>query len=353
MAGGPQGGAESYFVKTAIALAEAGVDQKLVIGRNPERAALLRDAGLDPVELRFGGPLDIMTPRRLSAIARDYRPDVVLTWMSRASGRFPRGPWPQLARLGNYYDLKYFQHCRELIGITPAIAQYCIEGGWPSDRVHYIPNFGLVRDEQPASRAALDTPEDAPLLLALGRLHYNKALDTALDALAAVPGVYLWIAGDGPLKDELKAHAERLGLIDRVRFLGWREDASALLRASDICIFPSRIEPHGTVTLEAWAHGVPLIAASAVGPAGLVDHGRTGLLFPIDDVGALASAIRRMIDDPESARAMAKAGLETYQASHSEEAVTQRYIEVLEGAASRYRDDFANMSLSTPQKLVQ
>ena len=91
------------------------------------------------------------------------------------------------------------------------------------------------------------------MALALARLHEKKGLDTLLDATAKVPGLYVWIAGEGPLEAELKAHCTRLGLDDRVRFLGWRNDRGALLAASTFVAFPSRYEPFGTVTVDAWA----------------------------------------------------------------------------------------------------
>src|SRR5690606_28632923 len=139
------------------------------------------------------------------------------------------------------------------------------------------------------------TPEDAPLLLTLGRLHPSKAQDVALAALARLPGAFLWIAGAGPLEAALKAQAHALGVHERVRFLGWRDDPSALYAAADICLFPSRYEPLGNVVIQAWAHGLPVIAAASQGPAALIAEGEDGLLVPIDDADALAAATRRLI----------------------------------------------------------
>ena len=76
-----------------------------------------------------------------------------------------------------------------------------------------------------------------------------------------------------------------------MRFLGWRTDRGALLRAADICVLPSRWEPFGTVMLEAWAAGTPLVAAASQGPAALIEDGGNGLLVPVDDVAALAAAV--------------------------------------------------------------
>jgi glycosyltransferase involved in cell wall biosynthesis len=261
MAGGEVGGAEAFFVRLAGGLDRAGVDQRLVVRRHPARAALLRDAGLDPVELAFGGWLDATTTRRLGAEIADFAPDVVLSWMSRASrfcARARRVGGPVLiARHGGDYKLKYYRGCDHLIGNTPEIVDRLRHRGWPAERAHFIPNFVDAAPAEAVSRQALETPPGVPVLLALGRLHRNKAFDVAIQALAELPEAVLWIAGDGKEKAALAALAERLGVADRVRWLGWRDDVAALLAAADVLVCPSRIEPLGNVIIEAWAHGRP------------------------------------------------------------------------------------------------
>ncbi|MGB2178294.1 MAG: glycosyltransferase family 4 protein, partial [Hyphomonas sp.] len=96
---------------------------------------------------------------------------------------------------------------------------------------------------------------------------------------------------------ELRAHCKRLNLDDRVRFLGWRNDRGALLAACDVVAFPSRYEPFGTVTVDAWAASRPLVAADAVGPAAYVKDGENGVLIPKNDVDALANALSKVISD--------------------------------------------------------
>src|SRR5690348_10194062 len=197
MAGASHGGAEAFFVRLAAALARAGVEQRLVIRRDNERAAALRRAGLDPIELRFGGLFDLMTRRHFRQAIGAYRPSVVLTWMNRATRLCPRGEFVHVARLGGYYDLRYYRHCDHLIGNTRDIVGYLVAQGWPRERAHYLPNFGDVAAAAPLPRRDFDTPPDAPLALALGRLHPNKAFDVLIAALAKVPRLHLWLAGEG------------------------------------------------------------------------------------------------------------------------------------------------------------
>lgn len=327
MAGAEYGGAEAFFVRLVLALHRAGLDQRVVIRDNPRRARALRDGGVEPVELAFGGKLDFKTPRRLKAIARDYQPHIVLSWMNRASGMTPTGDWVTVARQGGYYDLKYYQKCDHIIGNTQDIVDSITDQGWPKDRAHYLPNFVAGEQQAPISRATEFTPNTAPLAVALGRLHENKAFDTLLDAVARVPGLYLWLAGEGPERAALEQQAETLGIKPRVRFLGWREDAAALIAAADVFVCPSRHEPLGNVVLEAWAQGTAVVAADALGPGTLIENGETGLLAPVDDAAALAQAIRAVAEDGNLRDRLGAAGREAFESRFTEGAVVQQYLD--------------------------
>lgn len=330
MAGAEYGGAEAFFVRLAIALQRAGLEQRVVIRDNPARAKLLRAGGVDPVELPFGGRFDFATPRGLKREIASFKPDVVMTWMNRATKMCPKGDFTHVARLGGYYDLKYYRGCDHLIGNTEDICDYLVREGWPQERVHYLPNFVYAEEAVPASREEHYTPAVAPLILAMGRLHENKAFDVLLEAVRRVPDVYLWLAGEGPLRDELKRQAEDLGIKPRVRFLGWRDDTAALLRACDLFVCPSRHEPLGNVVIEAWAQGRPVIAADSYGPGTLIENMQTGVLVPVDDVRSMADAIKAVIRDENLRHRIAEAGHAAYLESFTEQAVVEQYIRFFE-----------------------
>jgi len=332
MAGAEFGGAEAFFVRLAIALQKTDVEQKIIIRENRARTRILNEGGVEPIELPFGGALDFRTGMVLNREIKKFKPDVVLTWMNRATKKTPagKGKFVKVARLGGYYDLKYYQGCDHLIGNTQDIVDYLVKEGWPAERAHYVPNFVNSERAEPVSRMDLSTPDDAPLLLSLGRLHENKAFDTLLRALAHAPGVYLWLAGEGPLRRELELLAEELGVRPRVRFLGWREDTAALFAAADVYICPSRHEPLGNVVLEGWAQGRPVIAADSLGPGTLIKHGENGVLCPVDDDKAMGDAIKWVFGDVEFAQKLATAGWETYQQEFTEEVVVQKYLEFFE-----------------------
>ncbi len=213
---------------------------------------------------------------------------------------------------------------------TRDIERWIVRQGWPGQKVSYIPNFAAPGAGEPVDRALHDTPAHAPLLLGMGRLHANKAHDISIRALADLPGAYLWIAGSGPLEDELKALADQLGVSGRVRFLGWRDDAASLYRTADVCLFPSRFEPLGNVVIQAWAHGLPVVAAMSDGPGALIKPEQDGLLVPINDPRALALAARRLILDLGLRRRLSEAGAERIQAEFAAPRITAHWRDLLQ-----------------------
>ena len=320
------GGAETYFVDLLAALQSAGVREAAAIRHHSGREAALKAAGIPVKVLGFGGPLDVLTKTAAAGYARLQGAKLALAWMNRAARHTPKGPWARIGRLGGYYNLKYYQGFEELVANTEDIAEWIVGQGWPAGRVRCIPNFAAAPpDGGPLDRASLETPADAPLLLAMGRLHESKAHDVSLQALAELPDAYLWIAGVGPLETKLKAMAGALGVAGRVRFLGWRTDPSALYRAADVCVFPSRYEPLGNVVIQAWAHGLPVVAAASQGPSALIEDGRDGLLVPIDDPGALAEGVRSLLAEPKLAAGFTARGIGRVAAEFSEAAVVAQW----------------------------
>jgi glycosyltransferase involved in cell wall biosynthesis len=330
MAGAHHGGAENFFERLAAALPRAGIEQCVAIRRDEERAARLRAAGVEAIELPFGGLLDFSTRPALRRAIKDFKPHVVLSWMNRATKFCPKGHFIHAARLGGYYDLKYYKSCDHLIGNTRGIVDYLRASGWPADRAHYLPNFVADIHASPVSRASMATPDEAPLALALGRLHPNKGFDVLLAALAQAPRFHLWLAGEGPDRAALEAQVQTLGIQERVHFLGWRQDIPALLAAADIFVCSSRIEPLGNVVIEAWAAGTPVVSAAAAGPRELIEDGETGLLVPVDNAKALARAMQGLIDDADLRAHFKQAGRKTYEDQFSEKRVVGLYKEFFE-----------------------
>jgi len=320
------GGAEVYFLDLLEALKADGLDQVAAIHANADRERALAAMGVPTHVMPFKPPFDLTTGPAIGRLARALPAKILLQWMNRAGRVVPkRGPWTRIGRLGGYYDLKYYRGADYLVGNTRDIVDYIVGKGWPADRVRDRPNFARTREGAPVSRAELQTPDDAPLLLAMGRLHSDKAHDVSLKALAQTPGAYLWIAGDGPLDSELKALAKRLGVSDRVRFLGWRLDASALYRTADICLFPSRFEPLGNTVIQAWAHDIPLVTAASQGPGAIVRNEVDALLTPVEDVDAVAKALNRLIADKALGLRLVEGGRERIASEYAVDTVVAEW----------------------------
>lgn len=136
------------------------------------------------------------------------------------------------------------------------------------------------------------------LVGAVGNIRPAKAYDiflrAAADLLARYPGYRFVIAGEGeesPLGLELRRLREELGLANRVRFLGFRADARAVLGALDVYALTSRTEGFSISTVEAMGMALPVVATRCGGPEGIIENGITGLLVPNDSPQAVADGV--------------------------------------------------------------
>ena len=326
LAGAAHGGAELFFERLCRGLHESGDTVLPVIRRNAARAAVLRDAGMTPVQLAFGPPADLLTRHRLRRVLRDFTPRVAVSWMNRATSHMPRGPWVHVGRLGGYYPLRHYRHCDHLVGNTHGIVTWLRDKGWPASRAHYLPNF---TNDFATTPPAADIAGGGKLLLGLGRLHTDKGFDTLLRALALLPTCRLMLGGEGPERGRLEVLARALGVAGRTTFLGWREDAGALLRACDVFVCASRIEPLGNMVIEAFSARVPVVAVAAEGPAELIRDGRDGRLVPLEDPAALARAIGEVLADDAFRNALISEGRRKFEADFAAAPVLRRWREFL------------------------
>jgi glycogen(starch) synthase len=181
--------------------------------------------------------------------------------------------------------------------------------GVAAARVTAIPNGIDPTDLQPIAdlprlRARYAVPEEK-LILLVGRLVHEKGFHLALDAMPVLlerlgGGVRFLVAGSGTAEAELKAQAERLGLMEHGSFVGWTGDdmLHSLYRIADLCVVPSLYEPFGLVALEAMASGCPCIVADTGGLREVVPRGRrVGLRFRARDSRSLARMAEQLLSD--------------------------------------------------------
>jgi glycosyltransferase involved in cell wall biosynthesis len=166
---------------------------------------------------------------------------------------------------------------------------------------------------------------------------HRKGIDVLVEACAHAPrATVLVVAGDGPEHARLEVRARELGI--RALFLGPREDKAELLAACDVFALASRAEGLGVAALEAMACGRAVVATRVGGLMEAVVDGRTGLLVPPDEAGALAAALVRLHADPELRARLGAEGprrlAEGFAAEQMVAAYERLYREVLAEAAA-------------------
>ena len=171
LAGAQHGGAETACIDMCIAMHEAGQDVEVVTRDNAVRVPRLRQAGIKVHCLPFGGAFDIYTKFAMKRFIRAFKPDIVQSWMSRASDKTPRWSasmniprYYTVARLGGYYKMKYYKAIEYFIAITPDIQSYLLKQGVPAEHVVQLNNFAETESAgAPASRKDAEIPEAAKL----------------------------------------------------------------------------------------------------------------------------------------------------------------------------------------------
>ena len=191
-----------------------------------------------------------------------------------------------------------------------------VRAGVPPERTVVL-QFPAVWEGRPNSSGARVRPAETPLLVCAARLVPEKSVDVLLRAfrevVAAVPGVTLAIAGDGPARAELEVLAIQLGIEPDVRFHGWLEPAemAELFARSLVCVLPSRCEEGlGMVLVEAGQQGCALVGSDLGGIRDIIRPGRNGFLVPPSDPQALASVLIQLVRDPAMTRRFGAAARE-------------------------------------------
>jgi len=334
-----RGGMERFLARLAPALQRAGLEQLVITREGPDLARHLEAEGVPVAQFA-------LRKRHLSSwwgvrrALRRFAPEIVLSWLPRAAQRVPRGPWVRVAQVGWYRGLDCYERSERMVVPAPDMARHFRELGFAGE-IAVLPHFAHGERLAPTERSAFATPADARVVLGLGRFDPLKGFDIAVRALADVPGAYLWLAGEGPQEPELRRLAVELGVAERVRFLGWRDDVSALLGRADALIVPSRTEALSLVVLEAWAEGVPVIASATPGPSYLIVHGTSGLLVPIGDWAALASAVRDVLRSPSLVTTLAAGGRRRLTEGFTEQATVAAYMAYFRRVAGATNDSLS------------
>lgn len=243
---------------------------------------------------------------------RGLRADVVHAHGIRAGSLAVLGPAPTVVtwhnaqtggRLGTVLERLVGRRADVTLAVSPDLAARARQVGARDVRLAQVAAPALPPLTGRDVRAELGAL-DRPLVLAVGRLHPQKGLDVLVDAVSDMGDVVVAVAGEGPLRADLESRAAGLP----VRFLGRRSDLADLYAAADVVVLPSRWEGRPLTAMEVLRAGRPLVTTPVGGVPLLVEDG--AVLVQAENAGALAAAVRRLLDDPAAATALAARGAE-------------------------------------------
>jgi glycosyltransferase involved in cell wall biosynthesis len=352
------GGAERFALALATQLPRDRFDVWMCSTRaaDPAAIALLEEAGVGHLNLaRRRGGLDLRRFSELIALIRRERFDVLHAHMFGSNlwgsliGTLCRTP----VIIAHEHTWSYEgQPVRRLLDgmvigrlVTRFVAVSALDAERmvsiehvPREKVVMIPTAYIPRPRAGTDvRAEIGVDPATPLLAAVAVLRPQKALSVLLDGLptvlASVADAHLIIAGDGPCREELMQHVQRLGLTERVHFLGRRTDVEEVLQAADVAVISSDYEGTPLVAFECFANGTPLVATAVGGLVALIEDGVTGRLVPPRDPPALAEALLELLGDSALRARLAATARE--RSVVSMDTIVERVAELYETLAAR------------------
>ena len=360
------GGTQNWLAHLAAALAPRGFEIRVYSLRARADPQILRR--LEPhARVAIVGESRLWRIEGLAHLARELRgwpADVLQTalptanWIGRALGKWCAVPVVLSSIRGRNLDKPVWQRWLEratarwaqavVFNDREAIPFAMRREGVRREQAIHVPNGvapGTTAKTRAETRAELRTPEAAPVIGTVGRLHAAKNQMELLRAFASVrarhPAAVLWLVGEGDLRPALEAEVRRLGLAEAVRMPGTREDVPDLLAAMDVFALPSRWEGMPNALMEAMSAGLPVVATAVDGIRDLVVDGESGWLVAPGDVPALAEAMARALADPAWAARMGRAARERMEThfplGRMAEAYEKAYRDLLRRSGGRER----------------
>lgn len=358
--GGDLSGGQAIALRLAKAARDRGDDVAFVAPEPGPFVELVRAEGLPVHLLPLRRTYQLRQALRLARLLRREHADVLHTHalaaanvLGRVAARlvavavvshlhienpFRPATRPLLRRLDNVTA----RLCARLVAVSEDTRRAYERQGYPEGRIEVVYN-GVELDGRGAApdvRSELGIPAEAPLVGEVARLCPVKGQRELIEALASVPRARLVLVGadlerGGAFQAELERETDRLGIRDRVAFVGCRDDAAELLGQLDVVALPSWTEGLPLVLLEAMARRRAVVATPVGGTPELVADGETGLLVPPRNPGALAEAIRNLLADPDLRARMGEAGYRRVAERFSADAMCRRVLELYDEVVAR------------------
>jgi len=340
------GGAEVWFMETAMALRQRGHRVSVVAQPDSELLKRCRHEHLETFELAIRFDAAPWTLAKLTHYFRAQKVTAILTNLTKdlkaaaVSGRLA-GVHIILGSRESDFPLKnksyyrwYFNHLATgLLVNSRATRKTTLQSAPFLDpaNVHLLYkgiNLDLFQPYEPNKN---------PVIGFAGQLIERKGLATLMQAWSQIEHTHhalLRVAGDGPLMPDLQSWRNTLEDPQRVEILGPIDDMAPFHQGLSMLVMPSLSEGFGLVAAEALACAVPVIATNTSSLPEIVSHRETGLLIPVGDHDALAQAITRLLENPDAAQKMGRTGRLFVQNNFDREETLDQ-LEVLTGLAPR------------------
>lgn len=213
-----------------------------------------------------------------------------------------------------------------VVCVSHAVRTHLVESGWPADKLHTIHN-GI--DLTSFSEVPVIDLESEPVIVGVGRLESQKGFDLLLRAFARIAGglpeARIEIAGTGPADQTLGVLASKLGIAERITWLGFRADVATVLSRARVVAFPSRYEGFGLVLAEAGAAARPVVAFDLPTTREILTDGSTGKIVAVRDLDAFAESLADLLRDPDRARQLGTAARVKIQQEFDEQRMVADY----------------------------
>lgn len=252
-----------------------------------------------------------------------------------------------LVTLYGRIDRMVLRRFARVVAVSDEVRRQLLAAGVREDRIRMVRNgIDLRPFENMAPGLRLEMAAgDTPIVGLVGRLAHSKGVDVYLEAAARVLSngaqARFVVVGEGPDHTTLEHKIDELKLCGQATMLGRRDDMPAVYASMDIMVSASRQEGLPMAILEGMASGLPLVATAVGEVPTVVEDGRTGLLVPSEDVGALAAGIARLLHDPAERARMGTAARQRIREEYSADRMAEDYLRVYDEAKS---------SMGTPRK---